>query len=235
MVRVRRRKRGKAGDPCHGRWALVEPRDNAVNIDRSGNRDVLQVGFRQPPIPCPAQPKRTHSLGEGPFDARALPILRFAFCTGIPGPRVGHGLRLGARREPQPAAAALGTGTRGADRARRTRLRGTWDHDRATALAPAVLPPGRRQVPLGTAPLLLVPVHHTRLWAVRALDLGLPALARAGGTAQDNVLRVAAADEEFRADRRGIDEVLAWRHLLLDERLLHQLRTLRFMDRKSVV
>ena len=45
MVCVRRRKSGKAGDPCHGPWALVEPRDKAVNIDRSGDRDVLQVGL----------------------------------------------------------------------------------------------------------------------------------------------------------------------------------------------
>src|SRR5713101_319244 len=129
------------------------------------------------------------------------------------------------------ASATASASARGADRARRTRLRGKLDNDRATALAPAVLPPGRRQVPLGTAYLLLVPVHHKLLWAVRALDLGLPALARAGGTAQDNVLLVAAADEEFRADIRGIDEVLAWRHLLLDERLLNRLRTLRFMHR----
>ena len=45
IIRVRRRKSGKAGDPCHGPWARVEPRDKAVNIDRSGDRDVLHVGL----------------------------------------------------------------------------------------------------------------------------------------------------------------------------------------------
>ena len=45
LVRVRRRQRGKAGDPCHGPWALVEPRDNAVDIDRGSDRDVLHVGL----------------------------------------------------------------------------------------------------------------------------------------------------------------------------------------------
>src|SRR5437016_3087801 len=50
-------------------------------------------------------------------------------------------------------------------------------------------------------------------------------------SSQDTVLLAAAADEEFRAEIRGIDEVLAWRHLLLDERLLNRLRTLRFMHR----
>ena len=36
IIRVRRRKRGKAGDPCHGPWAFVEPRDNAVDIGPAG-------------------------------------------------------------------------------------------------------------------------------------------------------------------------------------------------------
>src|SRR6266436_8611816 len=183
IIRVRRRKSGKAGDPCHGPWARVEPRDNAVDIDRGGDRDVLQVGLRHAPIPGPAQAKGAHPLRERPCDAGALPILRLALRTGIPGPGVGHGLRLSARRKPQPAAPVFGTGARGADRARRTRLCGTLPNDRATALATSVLPPRRRQVPLGTAHLVLVPVDHTRLGAVRALDLGLPALARTGGTA----------------------------------------------------
>lgn len=46
MVRVCRRQSGKAGEPCQGPWALVEPRDNTVEIDRSGDRDVLQMCFR---------------------------------------------------------------------------------------------------------------------------------------------------------------------------------------------
>src|SRR5438105_12799117 len=69
IVRVRRRKSGKAGDPCHGPWALVEPRDNTVDIDRGGDGDVLQVGLRHTPIPGPSQAKGTDPLGERPFDA----------------------------------------------------------------------------------------------------------------------------------------------------------------------
>jgi len=45
MVRVCRRQSGKAGGARRGPWALVEPRDNAVDIDGGGNRDVLEVGF----------------------------------------------------------------------------------------------------------------------------------------------------------------------------------------------
>src|SRR5437870_7941754 len=69
IVRVRRRKSGKAGDPCHGPWALVEPRDNAVDIDGGSDRDVLHMGLRHAPIPGLAQAKGTHPLREGPFDA----------------------------------------------------------------------------------------------------------------------------------------------------------------------
>src|SRR5215472_16249193 len=54
MVRVGRRQSGKAGEPCQGPWALVEPRDNAVDIDRGGDGDVRPVGLRQAPIPAPS-------------------------------------------------------------------------------------------------------------------------------------------------------------------------------------
>ena len=85
IVRVRRRKRGKARDPCHGPWALVEPRDNAVDIDRGGDGDVLQVGFRETPIPRAAEPESADPLGERAFDTRAARILPLALFTRIPG------------------------------------------------------------------------------------------------------------------------------------------------------
>src|SRR2546425_7020135 len=74
IVRVRRRQSSKAGDPCHGPWALVEPRDNAVDIARGGDCAVLQVGLRHAPIRGPAQPKGTAPLGECPF-APGPPLL----------------------------------------------------------------------------------------------------------------------------------------------------------------
>ena len=69
MVRVCRRQSGKAGEPCQGPWAVVEPRDNAVDIDRGGDGDVLHVGLRQAPISGPSEAKGTDPLGECPFDA----------------------------------------------------------------------------------------------------------------------------------------------------------------------
>src|SRR5262249_46041878 len=66
---------------------------------------------------------------------------------------------------------------------------------------------------------------------VRALDLGLPTLARTGGTAQDDVLLFAAGDQEGCAGIRRFDEVLAWWRVLLDERLLDGLRALRLLGR----
>src|SRR5439155_8932038 len=79
IIRVRRRQRGKAGDPCHGPWALVEPRDNAVDIDGGCRGHVLHVGLGYTPIPCASEAKGAHSLRERPFDAG--PALRTA---GLP-------------------------------------------------------------------------------------------------------------------------------------------------------
>src|SRR5258706_13070818 len=69
MGRVRRRKSGKARDPCHGPWALVEPRDHAVDIDGGSDRDELQVGLLHAPIPGPAQAKVAHPLRKCAFPA----------------------------------------------------------------------------------------------------------------------------------------------------------------------
>ena len=86
MVCVCRRQSGKPGEPCQGTWALVEPRDQAVDIDRGSDRDVLQVGLCQAPIPTPSQAKGTDPLGELPFDAGPSFIADFrsAKSTHIP-------------------------------------------------------------------------------------------------------------------------------------------------------
>src|SRR6267378_245954 len=80
--------RSKSGEPGGARLrpgALVEPRDNTVDIDGSGGRDVLQVRFRETPIPRAAEPKRAYPLGERAFDPRAAPVLPLALFTRIPG------------------------------------------------------------------------------------------------------------------------------------------------------
>ena len=110
MVRVRRRQSGKARNPCHGPGALVEPRDNAVDIDRGGDRHVLHVGLRHAPIPAPSQAKGTDPLRERPFDAGAPLLALDALLTGIPGPGGGERLVLLLGRQPQPAALLLGLG-----------------------------------------------------------------------------------------------------------------------------
>ena len=117
----RRQGRGRQSGRCvSGPWALVEPRDNPVDIDGGGDRDVLQVGLRQAPIPGPAQPKGADPLRERPFDAGASLIL-------LPGPPRWHTRSAplasasywSLGRQPQPSARVLGTGTarRGRDTA----------------------------------------------------------------------------------------------------------------------
>ena len=65
---VSRSEGSKAGGARLGSWALIQPCDNAVDIDGGGDRDVLQVGLRQTPIPGPSQAKGTYPLGERPFN-----------------------------------------------------------------------------------------------------------------------------------------------------------------------
>src|SRR5215471_1206169 len=182
LVRVSRRQSGKAGEPCHGPWALVEPRDQAVDIDRGSNRDVLHVGLRQPPISGPSEAKGTDSLGERPFDAGPSLIELLALLAGRPGLRRLQRLVLVLGWQPQPPAGVLGTGPGGSYGTRPTGLFVEGHNDGATALPTPMLPPRHRQVALGAAYLLLVPVHRKLLQSVCPLDLCLPPLAGAGGT-----------------------------------------------------
>src|SRR5262245_6105526 len=196
MVRVRRRQSGKAGEPCQGPWALVEPCDNTVDIDRGRDRDVLHVGLRQAPISGRGEGKRTESLGKRPFDAGPAFIELLPRRAGRPGLRRLQRLVLVLGRQPQAPAGVLGTGTGGAYGTRPTGLFVECHNDGATALSTSMLPPRDRQVALGTAHVLPVPVHLESLQGVCTLDLCLPPLAGAGGTAQDDVLRLAAGDQE---------------------------------------
>src|SRR6266446_1203232 len=159
MVRVRRRKSGKAREPCHGPWALVEPRDNAVDIDGGSDRDVLQVGLRHAPIPGPSQAKGTDPLGERPFDAGPPLIELLALLARRPGLRRLQRLLLVLGRQPQPSACVLGTGTIGPHGTRPTRVFVEFHNDGATALPTAMLPPRGRHVALGATHLLLIKIY----------------------------------------------------------------------------
>jgi hypothetical protein len=100
MERIGRREGGETGGARLRPWALVQPCDNAVDIDSSGSRDVLHMGLGQAPIPRAPQPKRTHSLGERAFDASALLIALDALLTGLPGPGCCERLILVLGRQP---------------------------------------------------------------------------------------------------------------------------------------
>src|SRR5882724_1909210 len=220
IVRVRRRKRGKAGDSCHGPWARVEPRDKAVDIDCGGDRDVLQVGLRHAPIPGPAQAKGTDPLGERPFDAGPPLIELVALLAGRPGLRRGQRLVLVLGRQPQPSARVLGTGTVSPYGTLPARVFGEFHNDGATTLPAAVLPPRGRHVALGAAHLLLVKIYCKLIDGISALDLCLPALTWARRAQQGDALFVTAGNKQLRADRGRIDEVIPRGHFLLDEGLL---------------
>src|SRR5262249_42605501 len=162
---------------------------------RGGGRDVLQMRFRQAPIPGPSEAKGTDTLRQRPFDAGPSCIELLPLRAGRPGLRRLQRLVLVLGRQPPPPAGVLGTGTAGAHGTRPTRVLVECHNDGATALATPMLPPRHRQVALGAAHLLLVPVHRKLLQGVRALDLRLPPLAGACGAPQGDAVVVAAVDE----------------------------------------
>src|SRR5262245_42246806 len=161
---------GETGGACLRPWALVEPRDQAVDIDGCRDRHMLQVGLRHAPIPRPAQAKGADPLRQRPFDASPPLIALLAFLAGRPGLRRLQGLVLVLGRQPQTPPGVLGTGTAGLHGTRPTRVLVECDNDGATALPTPMLPPRHRQMALGAAHLLLVPVHRKRLEGIRALD-----------------------------------------------------------------
>ena len=58
-------------------WTAIEPRCQTINIDRRGDREVLQARFRQAPVATLPQPKGTDALRERPFNACPFVIVRF--------------------------------------------------------------------------------------------------------------------------------------------------------------
>src|SRR4029453_16412562 len=83
---------------------------------------------------------------------------------------------------------------------------------------------------LGTAHLLLLPVHRELLEGIGSRDLLLPALARTRRAAQGDALLIAAVDEQLRTAIGRINEVLTRRQLLVYEGLLDRGRALCLMD-----
>src|SRR5918992_2141010 len=92
-----RRQHSKASRASLCPWALVEPGHNPLHIHRGGGGDVLEVGFREPPIPGVPQPKAAYALGERPFDAGAPFIALLPFGTPIPRPCRLECLKFGLR------------------------------------------------------------------------------------------------------------------------------------------
>jgi len=101
MKHIRWREGGETGGARLRPGALVDPRDNAVDIDGRGSRDVLHVRFREPPIPRATEPTSAYSLRERALDPRAASVLPLALVTRIPGLGgvQGLGLRSGMEFE----------------------------------------------------------------------------------------------------------------------------------------
>jgi hypothetical protein len=231
MPHVHWREGGETGGAGLRPGALVQPRDNTVDIDGSGGRDVLPVRFREPPIPRAAEPKRVSPLGERAFAPRAAPVLPLALVTRLPGLGGVQGLGL------QPWVEFERTSLRWL-RVRTYRTLRTWAAvlraeahlDKGMVRGAGALCPTPRGFALRTAHLLPLPIHRDLLERIGCRDPHLPALTRTCWAPQSDPVLVAAVDQQIRADRGGIDAVLSRRQLLVQEGLLDGSRTLRLMD-----
>src|SRR5215471_1964070 len=172
------REGGETGGARLRSWALIELRHNPIDIDRGGDRDVLQVGLRQAPISALPQAKGPYPLREGPFHARPLLITLLSLLTGIPGPCRVEGVILGAGLELQRARLLLGPCAEGAGCTWPTIVRIEADVNIRTTGRCMTLQPAHRGLALRTVHLLVLPIHGEVFNPVAAFDLGLPALVR---------------------------------------------------------
>ena len=101
---MHRRQCGKARRPRLGSWALLQPGDNPIHIDRRGRRHMLEVRLVQTTVARAPQAKGPHPLGQGAFDPRSALLMLLTIVTGIPGPGCLKCLVLGLGWQPETAA-----------------------------------------------------------------------------------------------------------------------------------
>ena len=176
MQHVRWREGGKTGGARLRPGALVAPRHNAVDIDSSGDRDVLQRRFRETPIPRAVEPESASPLGERAFDTRAARVLPLALFTRIPG--LGGVQGLGLRPWVECEGARLRRLRVCTERTLRTGpavLRAEAHLNKGMIRGADALGPTHRGFALWTAHLLPFPIHRELL--ERIADLSPPSKA----------------------------------------------------------
>src|SRR5512143_40067 len=100
------------------------------------------------------------------------------------------------------------------------------EHDRNSGVDRAFgrRAPGDGALALGTAYLLVYPIHLELLDGVSAFDLALPTRVVSGRAKQDNALLRLAANEQLGVDVAGIDQVFARSQVFINQRLLDRSR-----------
>ena len=83
---MHRRQGRKARGPGSSPWALLQPGDNPIHIDRRGSRHMLKVRLVQATVARAPQAKGPHPLGQGAFTPRSALIMLLTLVTGIPSP-----------------------------------------------------------------------------------------------------------------------------------------------------
>lgn len=86
-----------ARGPCRGMGAAIKPDGQPLNIERRGDRQVLEAGVGQAPRATVPQPERPDALGERPFHASPRGVWRVPRRRVVLLPYGLEGLMLGVR------------------------------------------------------------------------------------------------------------------------------------------
>jgi hypothetical protein len=175
---MHRRECRKARGPRRGPWPLLQPSDNAIDIDRGGGGHVLDVCFLQAPITGAPQAKGAYPLGQCAFDSRTAFIALRAFVTGIPGAGRLKRLVLRVRRQSETTALLLRLSAEQARGTGTALLRAEGDDDIGMAITRHQLMPTVRGGALGAHHGLVLPIHGEVLDRLGAFYVRLPALDR---------------------------------------------------------
>ena len=165
---------GKARCPCAGTRLLIQPCDDAHNIERHRDHNMLEARFGQPGVAGSSQIAPAHTLRKTAFDASTCGILLLEFGCLLPHARRLERLVLLSWANGQAARAALGFGTLGSTLTSAAVFGVERNPNAGVALRITARRPLARELALRTARLLCVPVKRQVRYREALIGLRLP-------------------------------------------------------------
>src|SRR5262245_8349674 len=154
-------------------WGAIQPRCEALNIDRRRCREMLQASFCQAPIATLTQPKSSDPLGERPCNPCPFIVPGFPSRGGLLLPGCLEGVMRALRPDREMPCSGFRLGTPGALYTLATVLRSKLDTDHRIVPGVQVGNPRRAGFPLWTGRTLSLPIDSevTNVVGLRLLRL----------------------------------------------------------------